>query len=267
MLSFGTTFIKKQQITSLLSSGKRLDERGLTDYREIQLKTGVIERAEGSSHIHLGKTEVMVGIKIEAGRPFPDVPDKGVLTVNAELVPLASPMFEPGPPGENAVELARVVDRGLRESNAIELEKLCLVPGKKVFVIFVDLYILNHDGNLIDASGIASLAALLNTKVFNYEVKDEKTEIKPGYTQLALRNHPIPVTFAKIEDQLIIDPSLQEEQVMDARITITIEKEGKICAMQKGGNGGFTTKEVLEAVKTAQKKAEEIRNIVLTKNA
>ncbi|MCK4884881.1 RNA-binding protein, partial [Candidatus Bathyarchaeota archaeon] len=85
--------IKKKRIVELLASGKRMDGRGLTDYREIQLEEGVIERAEGSARIRLGKTDVMVGVKIGTGKPFSDVPDKGVLTVNAELVPLASPSF------------------------------------------------------------------------------------------------------------------------------------------------------------------------------
>lgn len=255
--------LKQKQIAQLISLGKRLDGRGLTDYREIHVETGIIERAEGSARVLLGKTEVMVGVKIEVGEPFSDVPNEGVLTVNAELVPLASPTFEAGPPDENSIELARVVDRGIRESKAIDLEKLCLVPGKKTFVVFVDVYVLNHDGNLIDASAMASLAALLNTKLFNYELEDGEVKIKPGYTQLPMRNRPIAVTFAKIKDKLIADPSLEEEQVMDARLTITMEKDGKICAIQKGESGYFTIEQILEAAKTAQKKTGELRKIVV----
>jgi len=206
---------------------------------------------------------VLVGIKIEVGQPFSDTPNEGVLTVNAELVPLASPTFEPGPPNENAVELARVVDRGIRESKAIILEDLCIENGKKVFIVFVDVYVLNHAGNLIDASALAALAALVNAKMFNYEVKEGEIKTKPGYKPLPLRNYPIPTTFAKIGDKLIVDPDLEEEQVMDARLTITIEKDGKICAVQKGGNGYFTAQEIFEASKIVQQKAMELRKLVL----
>jgi len=255
--------VKQKQIAELVSLGKRLDGRGLTDYREIQLEVGVAGRAEGSARVRLGKTEVMVGTKIELGEPFPDVPDKGVLTVNAELVPLASPTFEPGPPKEDSIELARVVDRGVRESKMIALEELCVEPGKKVFIVFVDVYVLNHDGNLIDASALAALAALLNTKMFKYEVKEGEIKVKPGYTPLPVKNYPIAVTFAKINDKLIVDPWLEEEQVMDARITITTDKDGKICAVQKGGYGHFTTQQILEAAKIAKEKAEELRKLVV----
>ncbi|MFQ5758662.1 MAG: exosome complex protein Rrp42 [Candidatus Bathyarchaeia archaeon] len=263
MTSVMTARIKQKRIAELISKGRRLDGREITDYREVKLETGVVERAEGSARVRLGKTEVMVGIKIEVGEPFSDVPDQGVLTVNAELVPLASPTFEPGPPNENAIELARVVDRGIRESKAIALEELCAVPGKKVFIVFVDVYVLNHDGNLIDASAMASLAALLNTKMRKYEVKDGEVEIKSGYTQLPMRNHPIAVTLAKINDKLVVDPSLEEEKIMDARLTITTGKDGKICAVQKGGHGCFTQEQILEAAKMTKKKAEELRKLVV----
>ncbi|MEJ2243114.1 MAG: exosome complex protein Rrp42 [Candidatus Bathyarchaeota archaeon] len=256
--------VKKKRITELLKNGERTDGRGLNDYRDIQIECGVIEKAEGSARVRLGQTDVMVGVKVGTGTPFPDTPEKGVLTCNAELVPLASPEFETGPPGEDAVELARVVDRGIRESEAIDVEKLCVEPGKLVFVVFVDIYVLNHDGNLIDASAIAALAALLNTKMFKYTVEDEKIVKQPGYTPLPVVDHPIAVTFAKIGDTLILDTGLDEEHVMDARLTVTMKKDGNICAMQKGGGSGFFTKEeIFEAVKVASKKCKEIRKIVV----
>ena len=261
--SISVAKVKQKRIAELISHGKRLDERGLNDHREVRIEVGIIERAEGSARVRLGKTEVMVGTKIELGEPFPDVPNEGVLTVNAELVPLASPKFEPGPPNENAIELARVVDRGIRESKAISLEKLCITPGKKVFIVFVDVYVLNDDGNLIDASALAAIAALLNTKIFNYEIKNGEVEIKPGYTQLPVVDHPIAVTFAKINDKLVADPWLVEEQVMDARLTITMDKDGKICALQKGGYGYFSMEQILEAAKIARQKTEELRKIVV----
>jgi len=256
--------VKKKRITDILANGKRTDGRGLTEYREIQIESGVIERAEGSARVRLGKTEILVGVKVGTGTPFADVPDKGVLTVNAELVPLASPDFEPGPPGEKAVELARVVDRGIRESKAIDLEKLCLESGKLVFVVFVDVYVLNHDGNLIDASTMAALAALLNTKMFKYTVKEGAIVKKPGYNPLPIVNYPVSVTFAQIGNKLILDTGLDEEQVMDARLTMTMDKDGNICAMQKGGGSGYFTKEeIFDAAKIALKKTAELRKLVV----
>jgi exosome complex component RRP42 len=258
-MSAVVTRVKQKQIAQLIAKDNRLDGRGLTDYREIKLEQGLIERAEGSARVLLGKTEVLVGVKVETGEPFPDTPNEGVLTVNAELVPLASPTFEPGPPDENSIELARVVDRGIRESKCIDTEKLVIEAGKKVFVVFVDVYVLNHDGNLIDASALAAVAALLNTKMPNYEIEDGEVKIKPGYTQLPMKKHPITVTLAKIGDKLLVDPWLEEEQVMDARISMAIDDDENICAIQKGGSGYFEPKQVIEAAKIAKEKAKEMR--------
>ncbi len=257
--------IKQKQIAKLMSEGKRLDGRKLDDYRNISVEMGVIEKAEGSARILLGKTDVLVGVKVGVGEPFPDTPEEGVLTVNAELVPLASPSFEPGPPGEDAIELARVVDRGLRESKAINFEKLCLEPGKKVLIVFVDIYVLNHDGNLIDASAMAALAALLNTKMPKYHIEEGQAIAKPGYDPLPLQNYPIAVTFVEVSGNLAVDPELEEELIMDARLTVTTGKDGEICAMQKGGANPFALKDILEMVNRAQKVGEEIRKLVVKK--
>src|SRR4030067_3156086 len=126
MASKMATKVRQRRVAQLNSGGKRLDGRELTDYREVKVESGLIERAEGSARVRLGKTEVLVGVKIEKGTPFPDTPNEGVLTVNAELVPLAYAAYEPGPPDENSVELARIVDRGIRESKTIDNEKLCI---------------------------------------------------------------------------------------------------------------------------------------------
>ena len=216
-------------------------------------------KLKAQQEFSLAKPKFSSASKSDLGEPFPDTPNEGVLTVNAELVPVASPSFEPGPPDENSIELARVVDRGIRESKCIDNEKLCIEPGKKVFVVFVDIYVLNHDGNLIDASAIAAMAALMNTKMPNYEIKDGELKIKQGYTPLPLKSHPITVTIGKINNKLITDPIAEEEQVMESRITFATKEDGTICAIQKGGSGYFTPQQILEASKIALDKAAELR--------
>jgi exosome complex RNA-binding protein Rrp42 (RNase PH superfamily) len=50
---------------------------------------------------------------------------------------------------------------------------------------------------------------------------------------------------------------------MDARLTMTLDKDGKICAIQKGGYGYLTTQQILEATKIAREKTEELRKLVV----
>jgi exosome complex component RRP42 len=254
--------IEQKGVIDLLAKGRRIDERSFTGYRELKIETGLVQKANGSAMVHLGKTKVMTGIKVELGEPFPDTPNQGVLTVNAELVPFASPSFEPGPPSEGAIELARVVDRGIRESKAIGLEALCVEPKKHVVIVFVDVYVLDHDGNLIDASAISALAALLTSKMRRYEMDREEVHASDELVPLPIQNEPVAVTTAKIDGHMIIDPSLEEELVMSSRLTVTTGRDGDICAMQKGGLGTLTDQEVRLAVKTAIEKGKEIRETI-----
>lgn len=253
--------VKKDYVAGLLETGKRVDERGFDDYRPIVVEKGVSNRAEGSALVKIGKTQVLVGVKLAIGEPFPDMPDSGVLTTNAELIPLASPDFEKGPPDEDTIEIARVVDRGIRESQCIDLDKLCITAGEKVWIVFVDIHVLDYDGNLFDASALGAVAALLDTCMPKVEggavIYGEKTKEK-----LPILHKPVETTFAKINKSIVVDPSLDEELVMDARLTVATDENGNICAMQKGGSGTLTQEEILDIVKRGASKGNELRKFL-----
>ncbi len=256
--------LKKESIKSLVAKGLRLDGRRLDEYRKIVIETNYVPKAEGSALVKLGNTVVLVGVKMEVGTPFPDTPNEGVLTVNAEFVPLASPSFEPGPPDENAIELARVIDRSLREIRVIDLEKLALIPGEKVWIVWVDIYILNHDGNLLDASALAAMAALMTTRIPKVEVgeKEVKVDKKVKTSSLPLNHRVVTVTVGKLGEYLLVDPTEDEELVLDAKIAISVSEDGRIAGIQKMGPGDFTIEEVEKAASLALKAGNELHRIL-----
>lgn len=255
--------LKRVQMNDLLSKGKRLDGRGLSDYRNLSVTTNVIEKAEGSSRVVLGNTEVIAGVKVNLGTPFPDTPDKGLLVVGAEILPVASPYAEPGPPDESTIELARVTDRGVRESGMIDVSKLVLTPGKHVYAVFVDVSILNVDGNLFDATSYAVVAALLTTKIPKYKIEEQGPPTRTEeLMSLPIQTVPVAVTMARIGGNLVVDPNSEEESVMETRITLVSDDRGNICAGQKGLAGTFSPEQILQAASTAKLKGEEIRSII-----
>ena len=93
--------IIKESVTNLVKNGERTDGRAFDEYREISLETGVIEKAEGSARVKIGNTQIVIGAKPQIGSPFSDTPNVGVLMTNTELLPMAAPNFESGPPDEN----------------------------------------------------------------------------------------------------------------------------------------------------------------------
>jgi exosome complex component RRP42 len=255
--------IRKAQMVELLSRGKRLDERGLEETRPLTIQTGVIQKANGSAKVNLGNTEVIAGVKIATGVPFPDTPDKGLLVVNAEILPLASPYAEAGPPSEDAIELARVVDRGIRESEMVDMTKLCLVPGKQVVTVFVDCNVMNVDGNLFDATSYAVVAALRTSKMKKFKVDGDKVTPTEDWVPVPVACTPVSVTMARIGDRLVVDPISEEEASMDMRITITTDDHGDICASQKGEASTITPQQVLQAADTSIAVGKSIREKIL----
>jgi len=249
--------IRSNYILKLLEKDERLDGRKLDEYRPIVVEKKIIGKAEGSARVKLGKTDVIVGIKTEIETPFPDTPNEGVLKTNAEFAPIAHEEFLPGPPGEDATELARVVDRGIRESKCIELEKLCITEGEKVWGIYVDIHVINHDGNLIDASALGAMAALLNTKIPKYE--DNKIIRNEFQMDLPVVHKPVTVTVGKVIDKFLLDADQEEEQVLDAWLSIATREDGVVCAMQKGGKSGLKQKDVDDMIVLAMKKSKELR--------
>lgn len=248
--------IRRDHILNLLKEDKRTDGRNVDDFRQIKFEVGLIESADGSALVEIGKTKVTAGIKIIPGTPFGDTPNMGVLTTGAELIPMAHPSFESGPPGEDAIELARVVDRGIRESGMIDMSKLCIKEGEEVWMCFLDLYAINYDGNLFDAFNIAAVLALRNAVVPCEQYG------KGENTPLPTTCMPISVTTVKIGSSLILDPNFDEEHISSARLTVTTDDDGNFRAMQKGGQGSITLEELGRCLDMAVAKGEEIRKII-----
>ncbi|MGM5481155.1 MAG: exosome complex protein Rrp42 [Nanobdellota archaeon] len=249
----------KEHFIKSLQEDVRYDARGKLDFRDINIETEMFNTAEGSAKITCGDTEVIAGIKLSLGKPFPDRPDEGVLMVGCELLPIAHPSIESGPPGIDAIEIGRVIDRGIRESGAVDVKKLCVEEGEKVWMISIDIVPLNHDGNIIDLGGLAALAALKTMKF--PEVTDEgNIDYKKSTDKgVELKEMPIPVTVCKIGDHFIVDPSKTEEGLLDARITVTSLDEKRICSLQKGGDVGMTLDEIKQAFDLALEKAQGLR--------
>ncbi len=252
--------LKKEKIVEILSQGKRIDGRALDEFREISIQTNAIPKANGSARVRIGDTEVVCGVKVQPDRPFPDAGDKGVFICTAELLPLSHPSVETGPPGPDVIELARVVDRGIRESHMIDTSQLVIEESKSVVGVFTDNVVVDYDGNLFDACSYAATASLLTTTMPKWEFKDERPTLIEGHTsKLPTGTIPVSVTMGRIGEHILVDPNGDEWACMDARITITTNSDGNICALQKGGHDGFTIEQIKECGKTSARIGAKIR--------
>lgn len=247
--------VKAQFVKDLIKKNQRPDGRQFMEHRSIEIIKNPFENCEGSAICQIGDTKVLAGVKVDLATPFPDRLNEGMLSVNCEFSPIAHSTFEAGPPDERSIELARVVDRGIRAANTIDLKKLYVAPGK-VLGIFIDLYVLDYNGNLTDAAAIAAMSALKNAKMPTVEKEGEVYKLnhdkRPG--KLPLGQEVVTCTFEKINNTIVLDASIEEEHASSGRFTFGATNDGHICSAQKSGSAGFTIEEFDSLIDTTLEK-------------
>ncbi|XP_077156530.1 exosome complex component RRP45 isoform X2 [Paroedura picta] len=181
---------------------------------------------------------------------------------------MASPAFEPGRQSELLVKLNRLLEKCLRNSKCIDTESLCVVAGEKVWQIRVDLHLLNHSGNIIDAASIAAIVALCHFRRPDVSVQGEEVTLytpeERDPVPLSIHHMPICVSFAFFQQgtYLLVDPSEQEERVMDGLLVIAMNKHREICTIQSSGGIMLLKDQVLMCSKITGVKVAEITELI-----
>jgi exosome complex component RRP42 len=146
------------------------------------------------------------------------------------------------------VEHTQGLQRVLVQSNVIDLDKLCIVEGKYVWTIYVDILVLDSGGNLFDIIILAAYTALCNTKIPNVEIIPaetiEETEFDiiddpAAATSLDVASVPVCITLSKMGTRYVVDTTLEEEACVDSKLLISVKRNGTICGMQKTGMGAI----------------------------
>ncbi|XP_054028728.1 exosome complex component RRP45 [Dryobates pubescens] len=244
---------------------KRLDGRQCYDYRNVRISFGV---DYGCCIVELGKTRVLAQVSCELVPPKPNRPTEGILFFNLELSPMAAPGFEPGRQTELLVKVNRLIERCLRNSKCIDTESLCVVAGEKVWQIRLDLHLLNHDGNIIDAASIAGIVALCHFRRPDVSVQGEEVTVytpeERDPVPLSIHHMPICVSFAFFQQgtYLLVDPSEREERVMDGVLVIAMNKHQEICTIQSSGGIMLVKDQVLRCSKITAVKVAEMTELI-----
>lgn len=263
MSNFIMPNLQIEKIESYIAEGKRLDGRKLLESREIVVEDGISPSASSAVRVKVGKTEVLAGVHLALAVPYPDSADEGTFMTSAELHPMASQQFDIGKPGIDSVELSRVIDRGIRESGFIDFKKLCIREGEKVWQVFVDIFAVNDDGNLLDVAGLAALIAIGKAKMPIYNEKEDKVEHGFREEGLPLNKDLMSfnITLHKVGNAIVSDVSKEEEAISKYRVSIAVADNNgvpRITAMQKGKEGVITSKDMQNILKAVEDKWKEL---------
>jgi len=246
----------RAHLSDLAVNDARIDGRSQWEGRNLEIEHSVLPRAEGSARVRMGDTIVLAGVKFQIMQPYPDRPNQGGLMCSADVRPIAGRNWEAGPPSPEAIELGRVVDRGIRESGCIDVDSLCIIPGEKAWQVILDLFAVSDDGNLFDAFALAGIAALRNATV-----PAERFEVGEDYA-LPVSKTPIMCSYHKVGGRFVYDACSREELGGDERIHITLGDDDNVHSLQKGLKGIFSTEEFEEIMTNAQERTKELRKIV-----
>lgn len=251
-----------------LKENVRPDGRALLEPRTTALDTGSISTAAGSALARVGGTTIVAGVTAELAEPEAAAPDRGFIVPNIELSAVCSPDFRPGPPSEKSQVLAQYLADLLASSNVVDLTDLCITPGRLCWVLYVDLVVVSHDGNLLDTAVTVTMAALTNTTLPNVQINEEtnlaEVDSASARTALVVRNTPVATTVALFDDAiLLVDPSREEEEICKGSITVVVGNAGQLCGVYKPGGCAVKDGLLQDCILAAVVRSSDIRRQII----
>ncbi|EGV66545.1 3'-5'-exoribonuclease [Yamadazyma tenuis] len=264
-------------IIESLKQGTRLDGRKLDEIRKPEVVLG----DNGYVELGWGQTKVVIKTSSEIVKPFEDRPNEGLLVINNELSPMASIKFDERSVDE--VMINRIIEKSIRKSNALDLEGLCIKTGEKVWLIRVDLSIINFDGNLIDSCCFGSIISLIHFKLPNYSldtngnIKVYNLDEKPPISLSVLH---IPITlsisfFNPLNDEenlksnnnyeiSVFDATMKEELVRDSYLVVSVNSNKELIQLTKLGGIPIDSVELVNLCQRCYAYAEELTELIKT---
>jgi exosome complex component RRP45 len=241
-----------------------VDARDRLSTRHIDVRYGT---ANGQVLLKLGKTHIQANSSLKLTQPREGKPNEGTYKFNVEFSSLLHGCDNAGMNitiQEMRVDIALFIDKVLKSSRAIDRESLCIIQGRLVWNLTVDLYVLNEDGNLFDACFLAAVACLMNTRLPEvtltgpHKVNVNETKVR----NLNVHHIPVCTSFYFIEGisslKPIVDATSKEEKLAQSRLSICMNIFEDLCGMTTLGSLEVDPRILRECTKTALTIAKEI---------
>jgi len=249
--------------------GVRIDGRGLLVEREVEIS--VVPGSNGTVEVCIGETRCIAATHAEVVAPLPERPSEGFFSFLVDFSPMASPSYElQSSVQKRQADVARVVERAVRQGRALDVEGLCILAGRKVWSVRVDVRVLDDAGNACDCASIATLASLLCFRRNDVTVTGDDVivhsieEREP--VPLIIHHVPLSTSFALLNSTVcVLDPLLAEEQVALGTLTITANKFGEICGVHKAGGVPIDQRLLLHCTEIALERARRLTARLTTK--
>lgn len=251
-----------------LTLDARPDGRELGEFRRTTLKLRPIQATtDGSALVKLGNTTVLCGVKAELMEPQPDDdPDVGRVIPNVELGSMCSPSFKPGPPTEQAQVLTQMMADVMFSTTFLDVHKLCIQPGKLVWVLYCDIMCLNYDGNLLDACLVALMAALRVTTLPSVTMNRDTKEILVSDTErktVTVVDVPVSTTFTIFDGSIVLaDANKEEEDLTGEGQIVVVTNAEHVLAVHKPGGLAVPQTKIQTCIERAFQRTKEVHKLI-----
>ncbi|XP_063987742.1 exosome complex exonuclease RRP42 [Diachasmimorpha longicaudata] len=246
----------------------RTDGRSRLEYRALEIETNIMPQTNGSVRLKIANTDVLVTVKVELDTPSLDRPNEGKLEFFVDCSANAAPEFEGKGGEELGTKISNVLSNAYRSASTLDLKVLSILPSKKCWKMYVDVLILQCDGNLIDAIGAAVKCALFATeipKVLTAAVDGDDIDLQLSddpfdCVKLNVENYPVLVTLCKIGDNFVVDPTADEELYAAASLVMSVTPNGRVTSIVKTGYGSLQPSTLIKTVECGKEVGKRLND-------
>uniref|UniRef100_A0A023GHR1 Ribosomal RNA-processing protein 42 n=1 Tax=Amblyomma triste TaxID=251400 RepID=A0A023GHR1_AMBTT len=238
----------------------RCDGRCCLEYRFLELETGIVSNCSGSSHVRLANTDILVGIKAELDEPYPTAPGKGRIEFFVDCTANADPEFEGRGGEEVATKIKSALAQAFGSPKCLDLKSLAVIPGQQVWVLYVDVLILECGGSLLDAVSVGVKAALFDLKIPKVSVTvdengEQEIEVSGDpydVSKMDITDVPCFITLSKVGQQFVLDATQEEEACAVGSLAMAVTAAGRIVSLIKGGIGSLHPENVMDIIEVGK---------------
>ena len=268
-----TPNINKKFITSLFSQEDpsqiiRLDNRNSKTYRPIKIKP-LTNSYNSPICVTLGNTTIFSQIYAKITKPQNDRPNEGIVTFSVDthhLKPIADFTSSNDSLTEFRISIINILEKCLKESKALDTNSLCIIPGKLIWKIVVDINVVKNDGNIFDAAIISALAIWLTYKIPFFKIENNNVYYDK-FINLTLIHMPVCIThgiFLKKNGKIIfvLDNTSDEENVMSGNVSVCANIFGEISYMQMNTQAQIGIEEINELIDVMDNNVQFIHKLI-----
>jgi len=252
-----------------LETPQREDNRSLDSFRNINIKR-LTDTFNSPYEIKIGNTTIISQIYCKLVSPYIDKPNEGIInfSIDTNYLRFNSEYYSSNEElTDFRINISNYLEKSLKETKALDSNSLCVIPGKLVWKITLDLNLINYDGNALDAFVISSLITWCTYKIPFIRLKNNEIYFN-NFLYLTTIFYPISVTFGiffdvkKNKNIFICDYNLLEEKVLNGTISVCANIFNEICYLQLKSSVSVSKEEISDLMVIVSQRISEIHKII-----